>query len=46
MAPNTQSEVAGPGDDYDETGQNHSEVKEILYEGYYYDVTNFVSKHG
>lgn len=33
MAPNTKSEVAGPGDGYDESSESRSVVKEILYEG-------------
>ncbi|OXA56485.1 Fatty acid desaturase 2 [Folsomia candida] len=45
MAPNTKSEVAGPGDGYDESSESRSVVKEILYEGNYYDVTNFIKRH-
>jgi hypothetical protein len=44
MAPNTKTEVAAPGDDSYNSSPS-LEVKEILYDGYYYDVTHFIKKH-
>ena len=43
MAPNSTSETIRPTRRISES--TVSSVKEVLYDGYFYDVTNFVKKH-
>jgi cytochrome b involved in lipid metabolism len=47
MAPNKTSEMVGPEEDFHNQGaeERSPNIKEILCDGYYYDVTNFVRKH-
>jgi len=45
MAPNKSSQMVGPETFHEHETEPSPQVKEILYDGYYYDVTSFVKKH-
>jgi len=43
MAPN--QKIMTSEDDFHQTETSPMEIKEILYDGYYYDVTDFARRH-
>lgn len=45
MSPNKKSDITGPPTAHDDHDMPPPGTKEILCDGYFYDVTNFVKKH-